>query len=88
MSNTRGVPLYNMIFATDHDAGERIMQHIYGLAAEAQPRMQAEAVARFEREREEKTGVMGLFDPIVKVKPADLYVHRPPTPPYRLPPDD
>ena len=50
MKNTQGGPLYSMVLATDHDAGERIMRHIYGGAAEAQPRMQAEAAAKLRGE--------------------------------------
>ena len=32
MKNIQGAPLYNMIFASDNDAGEKIMKHIYGKA--------------------------------------------------------
>jgi hypothetical protein len=86
MKNTKGRPLYNMIFATDHPAGEKIMNHIYGKAAGAGPQMQAEAAAKLQEEKEEKSGTPGLFPPIPKaVKPDDIYVHQPPVDPFRLP---
>lgn len=85
MKNTRGGPIYNMVFATDHPAGEKIMNHIYGKAARIRPRMQAEAAAKLLSEKEEKAGTPGLFPPIPKAVPADdLYVHEPPNPPYQL----
>jgi three-Cys-motif partner protein len=88
MKNTRGMPLYNMVFATDHQAGERIMNHIYGKAAEVRPQMQAEAAARLQAEKEEKSGKLGLFPPLPKaVKPEELYTHQPPVPPFQLSPD-
>jgi hypothetical protein len=86
MKNTRGAPVYSMVFATDHPAGERIMNHIYGTAAEVRPQMQAEAAAKAQEVKEERLGTPGLFAPLPKVmRPDDLYVHQPPTPPYRLP---
>jgi len=89
MKNTRGGPVYNMVFATDHDAGERIMNHIYGTAAQAQPHMRAEAVAKLEAQKEERSGAMGLFAPLPRtVRDRELYEHQPPVPPYRLPPED
>jgi hypothetical protein len=66
MKNTHGSPLYNMIFATDNDAGEKIMKHIYGKAASQRPIMQREAAARREAEREAESNAPGLFDPIPK----------------------
>jgi len=88
MKNTRGHEIYNMVFATDHPAGEKIMNHIYGKAAEAQPFMQAEAAAKAQAEKEEKSGTPGLFPPLPKpVEYVKLYQHRPPWPPYQLPDD-
>jgi three-Cys-motif partner protein len=43
LKNTRGATLYHMIFATDHDAGTRIMESIYAKAAQRVPEMQKEA---------------------------------------------
>ena len=43
LRNTRGVPLYHMIFTTDNEAGTRIMEHVYRSAATRIPSMQQEA---------------------------------------------
>jgi three-Cys-motif partner protein len=43
LKNTRGATLYHMIFATDHDAGTRIMESIYASAAQKMPEMHKEA---------------------------------------------
>lgn len=88
MKNTRGIELYNMIFATDHDAGQKIMRHIYGKAAEVRPQMQAEAAAKLQAEKEEESGMVGLFDPIPVARTEEIYVHQPPTEPYQLPADE
>jgi three-Cys-motif partner protein len=86
MKNTQGRPLYNMIFATDNEAGERIMKHIYGKASERRPQMQAEAAARRAAEKEAESDAPGLFPPPPKaVTPDELYEHRPPNSPFRLP---
>jgi three-Cys-motif partner protein len=86
MKNTRGAPLYNMIFATDNEAGEKIMKYIYGKAAERRPKMQREAAARCEAEKEAQSNEPGLFPAIPKaVKAEELYMHQPPNPPFRLP---
>lgn len=85
MKNTRGTDIYDMIFATDHDAGERIMSHIYRTAAEVQPRMRAEALAKLEAEKEDKAGITSLFPPVAKViRSVPRYKHEPPRPPYQL----
>lgn len=86
MKNTHGGPLYNMVFATDNEPGERIMRHIYGNAAALRPRMQAEAADRRAAEREAASNAPGLFDPPPRaIKSEELYQHRPPTEPWRLP---
>jgi len=46
LKNLRGVPLYHMIFATDNDAGTRIMEHVYRKAAATEPAMRREAADR------------------------------------------
>jgi three-Cys-motif partner protein len=85
MKNTKGTDIYEMIFATDHSAGEKIMSHIYGKAAQAQPRMRADAVAKMEAEKEEKSGIMSLFGPLPRlIDTAPHYKHEPPREPYRL----
>jgi three-Cys-motif partner protein len=43
LKSERGVPLYHMIFATDSEAGGRIMSSIYSAAARAIPDMAREA---------------------------------------------
>jgi three-Cys-motif partner protein len=43
LKNTKGNPLYHMIFATDSDAGTRIMEAIYANAAKRLPDMLQEA---------------------------------------------
>jgi len=88
MKNTVGSPIYRMIFATDNEAGDRIMSHIYGTAAAKRPKMQAEAraAAQAVREAQGKVTQPGLFDPLPRaVKDVALYVHEPPHPPYELP---
>jgi three-Cys-motif partner protein len=83
MKNHGGVAIYSMVFATDHDAGERIMRHIYGKAAEAQPKMRAEAVAQLAAIKEATSATPGLFAPLPRVPKADrLYEHQPPSRPF------
>ena len=43
LKNTKGSTLYHMIFATDSDAGTRIMEAIYARAAKRLPAMLQEA---------------------------------------------
>lgn len=43
LRNMRGGPMYHMIFATDNEAGTRIMTSIYRSAASTVPEMQREA---------------------------------------------
>lgn len=88
MKNTKGQEIYNMVFATDHPAGERIMNHIYARAAQTQPFMQREAAAKVEAEREMRSGVSGLFPPLPRsVGRITLYEHQPPWQPWRSPAD-
>jgi hypothetical protein len=37
--------LYDLVFATDHEAGLRIMSHLYKMAADREPKMREEAIA-------------------------------------------
>ena len=46
LKTTGGIPVYHMIFATDHDAGTRIMEHLYRTAAAEIPAMRKEAADR------------------------------------------
>jgi three-Cys-motif partner protein len=52
--NSRGAPLYHMLFASDHEAGDRIMANLYGAAANRNQDMAQDAFAY-------KTGVQRLF---------------------------
>ncbi len=86
MRNTTGQAIYTMIFATDNDAGNKIMTHIYKKAAEKQPQMLAQVRGKKEQEREEAAGITGLFDPPPRQAPRNGtagYVHEPPKAPYR-----
>ena len=85
MKNTNGVPIYEMIFATDNGAGNRIMSHLYGKAAKRRPRMREEALTKLRSVKEQERGALTLFPPMPRiVEPDDLYQHSPPQPPYRL----
>lgn len=53
-----GSPNYHMVFASDSDAGEKIMRHLYRQAFDAYPEMRAALAA----EREDASGVLRLFD--------------------------
>ena len=52
--NSRGTPLYHMVFASDHDVGDRIMASLYETAANRNQDMAQDALAH-------KTGVQSLF---------------------------
>lgn len=67
--NNGGFTIYDMVFATDHDAGDRIMRHLYKQAAEREPAMMAEAQRLAKMERERKSGKLSLFD-IPEAEPA------------------
>ncbi len=71
VSNTRR-SIYSMIFATDHQAGDNIMSHLYGQAATEFPQMRQAAIDR-------KKGVLRLFDLVEEA----TYQYEPPTEPYR-----
>lgn len=54
MTMKNGAALYDMVFATDHPAGLKIMSHLYKKAAEREPKMREEAIAA-------QTGQESLF---------------------------
>jgi len=58
--NERGNVIYHMIFATDHEAGTRIMSNLYARAAEKFPEMRAKAQHLRRQIENEKLGVMKL----------------------------
>jgi three-Cys-motif partner protein len=75
LKNTRGGTIYHMIFATDNEAGERIMSDLYGRAAGELPDMLREA-------RDRQSGQMDLgFD----IGPTTVkYTYEPPWTPLGL----
>lgn len=88
--NEQGVVIYYMIFATDHQVGDRIMSDIYARAAAEFPMMREEA-RRFRKQQEDKSqGRVSLFgaedqalwDPIRPGEP--FYQYEPPTRPWCL----
>jgi three-Cys-motif partner protein len=58
--NEHGSSIYHMIFATDSDAGERIMMDLYRKAAVEFPRMRREARERRRQQAEDSLGIMRL----------------------------
>ena len=57
-----GMPIYDMVFATDHEVGQTIMTHLYRTAARREPNMVAE-IERVRRQRRiEEHGQAALFD--------------------------
>ncbi len=86
--NERGNSIYHMIFATDHEAGNRIMAHLYTQAADEFPAMRTEARRRRGRMEEEARGVMNLFgddlnESATPVRRGErLYEYSPPWMPY------
>jgi three-Cys-motif partner protein len=62
MNMPNNMPIYDMVFATDHPVGNKIMTDLYQRAAEREPEMIQEAKARARRQREDKAGKIPLFD--------------------------
>lgn len=94
--NEGGVPIYHMIFATDHKAGTKIMSNLYAKAAAEFPAMREEARRLRRQLEDEEHGVMSLFNddqnasfeaPIKRGE--RFYDHVPPNEPWclRPPPD-
>jgi three-Cys-motif partner protein len=71
LKNTIGSPVYHMIFATDNDAGTRIMAAIYAKTAAQIPAMQQEA-----KDRKSGQGVLDFGSPLVGSDAT--YEHAPP----------
>lgn len=57
-----GMPIYDLVFATDHPVGEKIMTHLYRKAAERNGQMRQEAKALAKNKRDEDRGQAALFD--------------------------
>jgi three-Cys-motif partner protein len=86
-TNVNGVPLYDMIFATDHEVGDKIMRSVYRTAAERFPKMRQEARARRRDRKEQEAGSHALFthEELTQDTPLrahESYQHTPPVPPY------
>lgn len=73
--NEHGGPIYHLIFATDHNAGDRIMRYLYGKALEEFPRMRQQAI-------DQRRGAMRLFDDAEFGAEPVEYRYEPPWPPY------
>lgn len=86
LMNERDQPLYDMIFATGHDAGNRIMASLYNSAASELSAMRQAAIERRRLLDEEARGVMRLFDnggsAAADAPPEKLYNHLPPVEPF------
>ncbi len=86
--NERGHSIYHMVFATDHEVGNRIMTDLYGRAANEFPAMREAALRRRARLAEEESGVHNLFGADLDELQAPLsrgerlYQHNPAEPPY------
>lgn len=70
MRMPNGMPIYDMLFATDHPLGDKIMTHLYQKAAEREPRMRQDAKAHSKQKRDEQIGRVALFD----LDPGDIPV--------------
>lgn len=70
--STNKMTIFDMVFATDHDAGDKIMRHLYNKAAQREPEMMRQAqVAKADKDAE-AAGMIGLFDVgELSVKPSD-----------------
>lgn len=80
--NTSGAQLYDLVFATDNDAGNRIMGDVYATAAQRFEQMRAEA---YERRRVTRSGQDTLFGPeaVGEMTARDVaYQAERPEPPY------
>ncbi len=91
VTNTSGTGIFDMIFATDHWAGEKIMNDLYSKAASRQPGLRKKAQLQRRQAREESQGLYGLFDldELTQQGPPDgmlriQYQNVPPHPPFGL----
>jgi three-Cys-motif partner protein len=93
VTNTGGSEIFNMIFATDNVAGEKIMSDVYKSALRRQPELKRRAQLQRRQQRLEKDGIDGLFD-MTDLSSADATppppfqvqaLSEPPHNPYRLP---
>lgn len=73
--NEQGRPIYHLIFATDHSAGNRIMSHLYGRALAQFPTMRQHAI-------DQRKGTLRLFDASEFAEIPEAYRYEPPRRPY------
>jgi len=90
--NTAGSGIFDMIFATDHWAGEKIMNDLYSKATSRTPVLRQRALLQRRQTKLEEGGIQGLFDmadfgPTAPAAAGFEVKHQPvpPHPPYRLP---
>jgi hypothetical protein len=91
--NTSGRGIFDMIFATDHWAGEKIMTELYSKAMERTPSLRKKALLQRRQAKLEDAAIHGLFDMTDLAPPSEpanpgFQIQsrpRPPRPPYRLP---
>ena len=85
VTNTSGNYLYDLVFATDNEAGNRIMGDVYAATAQRLPQMRAEA---YERRRADRTRQDTLFGPeamsSITAGAVEPYHADPPSLPYGL----
>lgn len=86
MINTNGHDLYDMIFVSDHQAGEKIMRHLYGKAKGEQGELLRQAQRRRNERRRADAGLVPLFeveDGATAVSSVSVdFSQEPPLPPY------
>jgi hypothetical protein len=93
VTNTGGSEIFDMIFATDHWAGEKITTDLYNAARRRQSELRTRSRLNRRRAKLEDRGIFGLFDmadhaPQAAPPPGGFEVTHepfPPHPPYRLP---
>ncbi|MCM3885844.1 three-Cys-motif partner protein TcmP [Frankia sp. R82] len=90
MTNRGNSPMYDMIFATDHRAGDDIMKAVYSATAQRFPLMRQEARARQQDRTDDATGQSSLFTSVEIARNTPphgirLYQYTPPVSPYELP---
>lgn len=84
MRNTRGNGIFTMIFATDHDVGNKVMRHLFAGAEDALDLMVANAKIQKKVDREQEMGQDALFgpDPVTELPERARPPGLPPLPPF------
>jgi three-Cys-motif partner protein len=90
LTNLQGAPIYDMVFATDHKIGDKIMSDVYRGAAARFPRMRREIRIRRREAEEAARGNETLipYDELpyddAPLRPDERYERLPISPPYNL----